>query len=124
MANILIIGCGFGGLVSAEELSAPLPAGQHNHHSHLAPSRLRFLSSPSPGAAFGKLEISDISFGLAENLTSLCVHFVRGDVVMINPETREVQIYGDDFNGNLHSETVATFSLTSGNFNALRASRN
>ena len=99
MANILILGGGFGGLITAEELSKKLDKG---HQITLVSPDEKFVFYPAlVHLAFGECEPSDITFDLADRLHELDVRFVRGEVIKINPSLKRVQVAGKDFNGEI-----------------------
>ena len=99
MAKILILGGGFGGLVTAEELSKNL--GKEHQITLVSPSD-KFTFYPAlVHLAFGECEPLDITFDLQERLRELDVRFVRGEVIKINPNQKRVQVAGSDFNGEI-----------------------
>ena len=64
MANVIILGGGFGGVVAAEQLAKTLDA---EHHITLISRDDRFLFYPAfVRYAFGECERKDISFDLRE----------------------------------------------------------
>ncbi len=100
MANILILGGGFGGLVMAEQLAASLDS---THRVTLVSPRRKFTFYPAlVQVAFGACQPEDISFDLAVKMTELGVRFVQGEAVAINAESRSVKITGDDFDGEIY----------------------
>lgn len=99
MANILILGGGFGGLVAAEELSRRLGG---EHRITLVSTNEKFIFYPAlVELALGECEPPDITFDLAARLHELDIRFVRGEVVKIIPEYRRVRVAGADFNGEI-----------------------
>jgi sulfide:quinone oxidoreductase len=99
MANILILGGGFGGLVTAERLSALL---DRSHQITLVSPNQKFTFYPAlVHLAFGECEAADITFDLHPKLADLGVRFVHGEMVHVNPESRTVDVVGDDFNGEI-----------------------
>ena len=99
MANILILGGGFAGLIAAERLSAALDS---THKIILVSPNQDFTFYPSlVRLAFGECEREDIVFDLRQKLNDTKVHFVRGEMISINPDTRKVTIAGDEFQGEL-----------------------
>lgn len=99
MANILILGGGFGGLIAAEKLSAALGG---EHRVTLVSQTAKFTFYPAlVHLAFGKFEPDDITFDLSERLRELNVRFVEGEVIDIKPNLRRVQVAGKDFNGDV-----------------------
>jgi len=99
MAKILILGGGFGGLVTAERLAASLDS---THEITLvAPSR-KFTFYPAlVRLAFGACEADDIQFDLAAKLKDLGIRFVEGALIRINAERRTAEIAGAQFNGEI-----------------------
>jgi sulfide:quinone oxidoreductase len=99
MANILILGGGFGGLVTAERLSTLL---DRSHQITLVSPNQKFTFYPAlVHLAFGECEAADITFDLHPKLADLGVRFVHGEMVHVNPESRTVDVVGDDFNGEI-----------------------
>lgn len=99
MANILILGGGFGGLVTAERLSALL---DRSHQITLVAPNQKFTFYPAlVHLAFGECEAADITFDLHLKLADLGVRFVHGEMVHVNRESRTVDVVGDDFNGEI-----------------------
>ncbi len=100
MANILILGGGFGGLVTAERLVASLDS-QHQI-TLVAPNR-KFTFYPAlVQLAFGEFEPDDIHFDLADKLRDLGVCFVQGEVIRLNAERRTAEITGENFDGEIN----------------------
>lgn len=99
MANILILGGGFGGLVAAEYLSKSL---NKDHRITLVSPNSNFTFYPAlVHLAFGEVEPADITFDLVEKLNELNVRFVQGEVIKISANLKRVQIAGKDFNGEI-----------------------
>lgn len=99
MANILILGGGFGGLITAERLAASLDST--DQITLVAPNQ-RFTFYPAlVHLAFGECEAEDITFDLRAKLADLGVRFVKGEMIRINSQCRAVEIAGDDFNGEI-----------------------
>lgn len=100
MANILILGGGFAGLVAAERLAEYLDS---THKITLVAPNQKFTFYPAlVQLAFGEIEVDDIQIDLAAKLTEIGVQFVQGELIRVNSERREVQIAGIEFNGELH----------------------
>ena len=99
MANVLILGGGFGGLIAADRLSASLDSSHNitlvspNHDFTFYPSLVRL--------AFGECDPADITFDLRRKLNQARVHFVRGEMTAINPRTNRVTVAGDEFRGDI-----------------------
>jgi sulfide:quinone oxidoreductase len=99
MANILILGGGFGGLVTAERLVALLGT---SHSITLVTPNPQFTFYPAlVHFAFGECEAGDITFDLREKLEGLGVRFVRGQMLRVNTDTQTVDITGEDFKGEI-----------------------
>ena len=99
MANILILGGGFGGVIAAEELSKALGG---EHHMTLVSPDEKFTFYPAlVHLAFGDCEPEDLTFDLAARLHELDVRFVKGEVIKINPEKKHVRVTGTDFSGEI-----------------------
>lgn len=99
MANILILGGGFGGLIAAEQLSKLL--GQE-HQITLVSPHTKFIFYPAlVHLAFGDCEPDDITFDLVEKLNGLNVRFVQGEVIKVKANLKRVQVAGSDVNGEI-----------------------
>ena len=100
MANILILGGGFAGVVAAERLARLLdPAG---HQITLASRSPRFTFYPAlVRLAFGECGPEDISYDLRAALRERGVRFVEGVVARVDPAARRVTVTGGDFAGEL-----------------------
>jgi sulfide:quinone oxidoreductase len=99
MAKILILGGGFGGLVTAERLAASLDS---THQVTLVAPNRKFTFYPAlVQLAFGACAPEDIQFDLAAKLKELGVRYVQGETIRINAERRTAEIAGEDFNGEI-----------------------
>ncbi len=99
MANILILGGGFGGLMTAERLAATLDP---SHQVTLVSPKQKFTFYPGlVQLAFGECELEDITFDLRSKLDELDVRFVQGEMVRLNAENRTAEITGQDFSGDI-----------------------
>lgn len=99
MANILIVGGGFGGLVAAESLAGQIPK---EHQITLVSRSSKFIFYPElVRLAFGKCEPEDISFNLREAMLDRRVRFIQGEVARIKPKSRRVVLAGGDVVGEL-----------------------
>jgi len=95
MANILILGGGFGGLIAAEKLASAFGS---EHQITLVSKSRKFIFYPAlVQVAFGKFKPGDISFDLRRKLTDLRVRFVQGEVIRINSESRSVSVGKEDY---------------------------
>jgi sulfide:quinone oxidoreductase len=108
MANILILGGGFGGLIAAERLAASLDSA---HQITLVSPNRKFTFYPAlVQLAFGACEPEDITFDLEEKLKELGVRFVRGEAIEIDAERHALQITGEDFDGEIHYDYLVIAS--------------
>jgi len=99
MANVLILGGGFGGLIAAERLSAALGS---SHQITLVSPNQDFTFYPSlVRLAFDECEPDDITFDLRTKLNDTRVHFVRGEMTAINPRAMKATVAGDEFRGEI-----------------------
>lgn len=99
MANILILGGGFGGLIMAEQLAASLDS--EHQITLIAPNR-RFTFYPAlVHLAFGECAPEDITFDLSAKLKDLGIRYVQGEMIRIHPERRHVEVAGKDFSGDI-----------------------
>jgi NADH dehydrogenase FAD-containing subunit len=99
MANILIVGGGFGGLVAAESLARQI---SKEHQITLVSRSSKFIFYPElVRLAFGKCEPEDISFDLREAMLDRRVRFIQGEVARIKPSSRRVILAGGDVVGEL-----------------------
>jgi sulfide:quinone oxidoreductase len=88
MANILILGGGFGALSAAESLLKNLTS---QHHITLLSRSPRFVFHPRlVDLAFGNYTLDDISFDLRDAMHSRRIKFVEGEVARVDPHEREV----------------------------------
>jgi sulfide:quinone oxidoreductase len=100
MASILILGGGFGGLITAEKLAASLDS---NYQVTLVSLNSKFTFYPAlPRVVFNEVKPTDITFDLRAKLTDLKVRFVQAEVLNIDVKKNEVKVFGDDFSGNIH----------------------
>jgi len=99
MANILILGGGFGGVVAAESLAKQVG---DEHQITLVSRNRTFVFYPDlVRLAFGKCEPDDISIDLRETMLDRRVRFVQGEVARLNLEARHVVMAHGEFEGNL-----------------------
>jgi sulfide:quinone oxidoreductase len=97
MANVLILGGGFGGVVAAEALAKALGP---EHQITLVSRKSRFVFYPAlVRLAFGKCEPDDISYDLRGAMLDRRVRFIEAEVARVDPHAREVVLTGRDFNG-------------------------
>ncbi len=101
MANILILGGGFGGLMTAEHLTK-LVGGSSGHRITLVAPNDKFTFYPAlVRLAFGDCAADDITFDLHEKSNELNVRFVQGEVIKLNTNLKRVKVTGDDFDGEI-----------------------
>ncbi len=99
MANILILGGGFGGVIAAETLAKELG---HEHQITLVSRSPKFIFYPElVRLAFGKCEPDDISFDLREAMLDRRVRFIQAEVARIKPESRRVILAHGEVDGEL-----------------------
>ena len=100
MANILVLGGGFGGVVAAERLAKTIGP---EHQITLVSRTNRFVFYPAlVRLAFGKAEPDDISYDLREAMLDRRVRFIEANVVHIDPRDRKVTVDGADIDGVLN----------------------
>lgn len=99
MKKILILGGGFGGLVTAERLAATI--GEEHRITLVSPNR-KFTFYPAlVRLAFGQLAEEEVTFDLGKKLRKLNVRFVEAEVLHLKPQLHRVQVAGKEFNGDL-----------------------
>jgi NADH dehydrogenase FAD-containing subunit len=99
MANVLIVGGGFSGVVAAERLAQQLTA---EHHITLVSRSRNFVFYPAlVRLAFGKCEPADVSFDLHHTMLNRRVNFVEAEVAHIDPFERKVNIAHGEVEGKL-----------------------
>lgn len=99
MANVLILGGGFGGVVAAESLARQL---SKEHQITLVSRSSKFLFYPElVRLAFGKCKPQDISFDLREAMLDRRVRFIEAEVARIKLEKRRVVLAHGDVEGEL-----------------------
>src|ERR1044071_6118310 len=99
MANVLILGGGFGGVVAAERLAKML--GQ-KHQLTLVARNGRVVFHPAlVRLAFGECEPDDISFDLREAMLDRYVRFIEADAARVDPFARKVTLAGGDIAGEI-----------------------
>ncbi len=100
MANVLILGGGFGGIVAAERLAKTLGP---EHQITLVSRSDRFVFYPAlVRLAFGQCEPDDISFDLRETMLDRRIRFINAEVAHVDPVHRKVKLASGDFIGDLH----------------------
>ncbi|HEX8746707.1 MAG TPA: FAD-dependent oxidoreductase [Pyrinomonadaceae bacterium] len=90
MANVLILGGGFGGVICAERLAKRL---SDEHHITLVSREDRFLFYPAlVRLAFGRAELEDISYDLRESMLDARVRFVQSEIAHVDPQAQRVTL--------------------------------
>ena len=94
MANILIVGGGFGGVMAAESLAKQV---SEDHQITLVSRSRKFLFYPDlVRLAFGNCEPDDISFDLREAMLDRRIRFIEGEVARVDPyERRIIMAHGE-----------------------------
>lgn len=99
MANVVILGGGFAGVVAAESLAKRLG---HTHQITLVSQRRGFVFYPAlVRLAFQHAKASDISFDVREAMLDRRVRFVQAQVAHASPDARRVRLAGGEFDGEL-----------------------
>ncbi|HEY0169585.1 MAG TPA: FAD-dependent oxidoreductase [Pyrinomonadaceae bacterium] len=99
MANILILGGGFGGMVAAEHLAKSLSP---EHQITLVSRSRRFTFYPAlVRLAFGKCEEEDISYDLPAAMLARRVRFIEAEVTHVDPHARKASLRGGDVDGDI-----------------------
>ena len=99
MANILIVGGGFGGVVAAESLAKQIG---DEHQITLVSRDRNFVFYPDlVRLAFGKCEPDDISIDLRETMLDRRIRFIQGDVARLELANRHVVISHGEIEGKL-----------------------
>jgi sulfide:quinone oxidoreductase len=99
MANILILGGGFGGVVAAESLVRQI--GKEHQVTLVSRSR-KFIFYPElVRLAFGKCEPDDISFDLRDAMLDRRIRFIEAEVARIEPQARRVVLAHGEIEGDL-----------------------
>jgi sulfide:quinone oxidoreductase len=99
MANILILGGGFGGLIAAERLAGSLDS---NHRITLVSPSRKFTFYPAlVNLVFDYTGVLDITFDLAAKLSGLGVRYVQGEMIGIDEKRQKVEVAGADFSGEI-----------------------
>ncbi|MGH9882117.1 MAG: hypothetical protein ACRD6N_11835 [Pyrinomonadaceae bacterium] len=104
MANILILGGGFGGVVAAESLARQI--GEEHQITLISRSR-KFVFYPElVRLAFGKCEPDDISFDLRSAMLDRRVRFIEAEVARIKPDGRRVILAHGEIEGETCHTTI------------------
>lgn len=99
MANVVILGGGFGGVVAAERLAKKLGT---EHELTLVSRSPRFTFYPAlVRLAFGGCEPDDVSFDLRGAMLNRRVRFVEATAARVDPFARKVTLTGGDIDGDI-----------------------
>jgi sulfide:quinone oxidoreductase len=99
MANILILGGGFGSVIAAEQLRKTLGP---EHQITLVSRDSEFIFYPAlVRLAFGLCKIEDVSFNLREAMLDRRIRFMQGEVARLDPYARRAIITQGEFEGEL-----------------------
>ena len=99
MANVLILGGGFGGVVAAECLAKMLGV---EHELTLVSRSSRFTFYPAlVRLAFGKCEPDDVSFDLRGAMLARRVRFIEATAARVDPFAQKVTLTGGDIVGDI-----------------------
>ena len=99
MANVLILGGGFGGVVAAESLARQL---SKEHQITLVSRSSKFIFYPElVRLAFGKCKPQDITFDLREAMLDRRIRFIEAEVARIKLESRRVVLAHGEVQGEL-----------------------
>ena len=104
MANVLILGGGFAGVVAAERLSQLL--GDEHQITLVSRSR-NFVFYPAlVRLAFGKCHKDDVLFDLRHTMLNRRINFVEAEVAHVDPYERKVTIAHGEIEGKLPYDYV------------------
>jgi sulfide:quinone oxidoreductase len=99
MANILVLGGGFGGVVAAEELAKRLGP---EHHITLVSRHREFTFFPSlVRLAFGRCQVEDVFYDLRQAMLDRHIGFVQAEVARPNPDERHVIVTHGEVEGKM-----------------------
>jgi len=98
MANIVIVGGGFGGITAAESLAKKLSG---EHQITLVSRDRSFVFYPAlVRLAFGKCAPEEIQFDVREAMLDRRIRFIQGEVARIHPDQNLITLAHGDFVGN------------------------
>lgn len=99
MANVLVLGGGFAGVVAAESLAKQLAP---EHQITLVARESRFVFYPAlVRLAFGKCEPDDISYDLRKAMLSRRIRFIQAEVARVDPYERKALLAHGEVEGEL-----------------------
>src|SRR4030095_10771651 len=99
MADVLILGGGFSGVVAAERLVNSLG---DDHQVTLVSRDSKFVFYPDlVQVAFGKTDPSGVSFDLREAMLDRRIRFIKGEVARVHPDLRKVVVAHGEVEGTL-----------------------
>ena len=99
MANVLVLGGGFAGVVAAESLAKRLG---HEHQITLISRHREFIFYPSlVKLAFGQVEVSSITYDLREAMLDRRVKFIEGEVAYPDPDNNCVVVPHGEVQGKI-----------------------
>src|SRR5512138_1677354 len=99
MANILVLGGGFSGVVAAERLVENLG---DEHQVTLVSRSSHFTFYPDlVDVAFGKRQPSDVSFDLRDAMLDRRIRFLRAEVARVDTHSRHVVLAHGEVEGDL-----------------------
>lgn len=99
MANVLVLGGGFGGVVAAEALAKKLGP---EHQITLVSRDSRFVFYPAlVRLAFGDCEPDDVSYDLRDAMLDRHIRFVEAEVARIDPFERRVILAHGEVKGEM-----------------------
>src|ERR1041385_2601160 len=102
MANVVILGAGFAGLVAAESLSKQLG---DQHQITLVSRNREFIFYPElVRLAFGKCEPDDIRFDVREAMLSHRVRFIQGEIARVDVDSQRVRLAHGEIDGDRSEE--------------------
>ncbi len=100
MANILILGGGFAGVVAAEALAKRLGS---EHQITLVARHRDFIFYPAlVKLAFGQLEVSDITYDLRAAMLDRRINFIAAEVAYPDPDNHCVIVPHGEVQGKIH----------------------
>ncbi|HKR58954.1 MAG TPA: FAD-dependent oxidoreductase [Pyrinomonadaceae bacterium] len=102
MANVVIVGGGFSGIVAAESLVKKLGS---EHEITLVSRSRKFVFYPAlVRLAFAQSNHDNIEFDVREALRDRKIRFVEGEVARIHPAGRHITLVHGDFVGDMHCD--------------------